>query len=51
MNTRLRKRAKRAHRSTARKLLRGGTLLNATAPVGSIPWNVAQWHMRQARFL
>ena len=40
---------RRQHRSAARDLIRGGTLLNGRAPVGSTPWHVAQWHLFQAR--
>lgn len=49
MNTRDKRRRRRSHRHAARQLLRGGTFLNAIAPVGSIPWLAAQWHLDQAR--
>lgn len=39
------------HRRMARELLGGGTLLNPTAPKGSVPYAVAQWHLAQARLL
>jgi hypothetical protein len=42
---------RRAHRRAARDLINGGTLFNARAPVGSIPWGVARWHLKQARYL
>lgn len=44
-----RRKRKRQHRKAARKLLRGGTLFHSVAPVGSIPWCVAKWHLEQAR--
>ncbi len=40
---------RREHRQAARQLINGGTLFNARAPVGSIPWVAAQWHRQQAR--
>lgn len=49
ITTRERKRERRASRKAARDLVRGGTLFNARAPVGSIPWSVARWHLRNAR--
>lgn len=44
-----RRKRKRQHRKAARNLLRGGTLLNAVVPAGSIPLCVAKWHLEQAR--
>jgi hypothetical protein len=46
-----RRKRKRQHRKAAKALIDGGTLLNATAPRGSTPWVVAQWHLAQARRL
>lgn len=40
---------RRFHRKAASQLIAGGTLFNAKAPTGSIPWAVAQWHLGQAR--
>lgn len=41
---------RRQHRRAARDLIRGGTIFNpGCAPIGSIPWCVAQWHRQQAR--
>jgi hypothetical protein len=51
MTTQEKRRQRRAHRITARELVRGGTFLNPTAPIGSIPWVAAQWHLGQARRL
>lgn len=43
------RRRRNQHRTAAQALLDGGTLFNSTAPVGSTPWTVAQWHLRMAR--
>lgn len=40
---------RREHRQAARALIHGGTLFNARAPIGSIPWEVSRWHLWQAR--
>lgn len=40
---------RRQHRTMAQQLINSGTFLNGKAPVGSIPWLVAQWHRHQAR--
>lgn len=44
------RRVRREHRTAARDLIRGGTLFNARAPIGSTPWMVAQWHRQRARY-
>jgi hypothetical protein len=49
LTTRERKRMRRQHRANASALVRGGTLFNARAPVGSIPWVVSRWHLKRAR--
>ena len=46
-----RRKRKRQHRKAAKRLIGGGTFLNSTAPRGSTPWMVAQWHLAQARAL
>ena len=51
MTSREKRRARRAHRTAARELIRCGTFLNARAPVGSITWTAAGWHLQQARNL
>jgi hypothetical protein len=42
---------RREHRVAARELIGAGTFLNARAPVGSTSWEVARWHLAQARGL
>ena len=42
---------KRQHRRAARELVGAGTFLNASAPRGSTPYMMAQWHLAQARAL
>lgn len=42
---------RRQHRVNARNLVGAGTFLNATAPRGSTPYMMAQWHLAQARAL
>lgn len=49
MSTTERRKTRRAHRKAARQLMRGGTMFNSYAPVGSTPWMVAQWHFQKAR--
>ena len=46
-----RRRRKRQHRRAARALMQGGTLLNPRAGRGTIPGDVARWHLEQARYL
>lgn len=43
------RKVRRQHRRAAMFLLRGGTLLNAHAPVGSTPWIVSRYHLKVAR--
>lgn len=46
------RRRRRQHRLMAEALMAGGTFLNrARAPRGSIPNEVAAWHLYQARWL
>lgn len=40
---------RREHRANAKRLIAGGTFLNARAPKDSIPGFVARWHLAQAR--
>lgn len=46
-----RRKRRHEHRLAARRLMRAGTLLNLSAPIGSIPHEVARWHLFQARYL
>lgn len=42
---------RRQHRKNARNLMGAGTFLNPRrAPIGSIPYEVAQWNLFQARY-
>jgi hypothetical protein len=40
---------RRQHRRAAKRLLDNGGLLNGFSDVGSSFWQVAQWHLQQAR--
>lgn len=43
---------RRQHRKNAQTLMQGGTFLNpGRAPRGSIPGDVAAWHLQQARWV
>lgn len=46
-----RRKRRHEHRREAKRLIAGGTLFNAKAPRGSIPHEVARWHLFQARYL
>jgi hypothetical protein len=39
------------HIEAAVSLINGGTLLNAKAPPGSIPYEAARWHLKQAKVI
>lgn len=45
------RRRRRQHRQAARRLIEGGTFMNARALPGSTPYSVAWWHLQQARYL
>jgi hypothetical protein len=42
---------RRQHRRAAKRLIENGTLLNARATSGTVPYSVAWWHLQQARYL
>lgn len=42
---------KNQHRTAARQLLTQGGLFNSMSAVGSTFWEVAQWHLNNARYL
>lgn len=42
---------RRQHRRAARQLLAAGSLLNPRAVPGTLGWDVAQWHLAQARMV
>jgi hypothetical protein len=45
------RRRRRQHRRAAKELLGNGGLLNSFSKPGSTFWQVAQWHLGQARAL
>lgn len=42
---------RREHRNNARHLLKSGGFFNGFSSPGSQFWEVAQWHLQQARYL